>query len=98
MSRSQRIEAYEDLMQQLEADGELEREVEFLPTTEEMLRAARGRRGHGAARARRAARLREALDRRRAPAGVGPARFAIPRARRPAAVLPAARSSSGSAT
>ncbi len=32
-----RIEAYEDLMQQLEVDGELEREVEFLPTTEEML-------------------------------------------------------------
>ncbi len=33
---AQRIEAYEDLMQQLEADGELEREVEFLPTSEEM--------------------------------------------------------------
>jgi glutamate dehydrogenase len=32
-----RIEAYEDLMQQLELDGELEREVEFLPSTEEML-------------------------------------------------------------
>ena len=31
-----RIESYEDLMQQLEADGELEREVEFLPSTEEM--------------------------------------------------------------
>ena len=32
-----RIEAYEDLMQQLEAEGELERDVEFLPTSEEML-------------------------------------------------------------
>jgi glutamate dehydrogenase len=31
-----RIEAYEELMQQLEAEGELEREVEFLPTSEEM--------------------------------------------------------------
>ena len=31
-----RIEAYEDLMQQLEADGELERDVEFLPSTDEM--------------------------------------------------------------
>jgi len=33
---SQRIEAYEDLMQQLEAEGELERAVESLPTTDEM--------------------------------------------------------------
>jgi len=34
---AQRVEAYEDLMQQLEAgDGELEREVEFLPGSEEM--------------------------------------------------------------
>ncbi len=33
----QRLEASEDLMQQLEAEGELEREVEFLPTSEEML-------------------------------------------------------------
>jgi len=34
---AQRIEAYEDLMQQLEAgDGELERDVEFLPSSEEM--------------------------------------------------------------
>src|SRR5438093_1890917 len=33
---SQRIEAYEDLMQQLEAEGELDREVEYLPTTDEM--------------------------------------------------------------
>ncbi len=33
---SPRIEAYEDLMQQLEAEGELERDVEFLPTTDEM--------------------------------------------------------------
>ncbi len=32
-----RIEAYEELMQRLEADGELERDVEFLPTSEEML-------------------------------------------------------------
>jgi glutamate dehydrogenase len=32
-----RIDAYEDLMQQMVADGELEREVEFLPTSEEML-------------------------------------------------------------
>ncbi|MDP9297224.1 MAG: NAD-glutamate dehydrogenase [Actinomycetota bacterium] len=34
---AQRIETYEDLMQQLEADGELEREVEYLPTGEEMM-------------------------------------------------------------
>jgi glutamate dehydrogenase len=33
---AQRIEAYEELMQQLEADGELEREVEFMPATDEM--------------------------------------------------------------
>jgi glutamate dehydrogenase len=33
---SDRLEAYEDLMKQLEAEGELEREVEFLPTTDEM--------------------------------------------------------------
>ena len=34
----QRVEAYEDLMQQLEAgDGELERDVEFLPSSEEMI-------------------------------------------------------------
>ncbi|HEV8563479.1 MAG TPA: NAD-glutamate dehydrogenase [Actinomycetota bacterium] len=33
---AQRTEAHEDLMQQLEAEGELEREVEFLPSTEEM--------------------------------------------------------------
>ncbi len=31
-----RIDAYEDLMQQLVAEGGLEREVEFLPTSEEM--------------------------------------------------------------
>ena len=31
-----RIEAYEDLMQQLEGEGELDREVEFLPSTDEM--------------------------------------------------------------
>jgi glutamate dehydrogenase len=34
---ARRIEAYEDLMTQLEAEGELEREVEFLPSTDEML-------------------------------------------------------------
>ena len=34
---TQRIEAYEELMGQLEADGELERDVEFLPATDEML-------------------------------------------------------------
>ena len=38
---TQRIEAYEDLMVQLEADGELERSVEFLPTTEDMLERRR---------------------------------------------------------
>jgi glutamate dehydrogenase len=32
----QRIEAYEELMVQLEADGELEREVEFMPSSDEM--------------------------------------------------------------
>jgi glutamate dehydrogenase len=35
---AQRVEAYEDLMQQLEAgDGELDREVEFLPGSDEMV-------------------------------------------------------------
>ncbi|MFN8233114.1 MAG: NAD-glutamate dehydrogenase [Actinomycetota bacterium] len=34
---SERLDAYEDLMELLEADGELERDVEFLPTAEEML-------------------------------------------------------------
>ncbi|MGZ4149820.1 MAG: NAD-glutamate dehydrogenase domain-containing protein, partial [Actinomycetota bacterium] len=43
-----KIEAYEDLMHQLEMDGELEREVEFLPSTEEMLE----RRTSGAAMTR----------------------------------------------
>jgi glutamate dehydrogenase len=33
---AQRTEAYEALMQQLEADGELERAVEFLPTSDDM--------------------------------------------------------------
>jgi len=33
---AQRTEAYEELMQQLEADHELERAVEFLPTTDDM--------------------------------------------------------------
>jgi glutamate dehydrogenase len=32
----QRIESYEELIQQLEAEAELEREVEFLPSNEEM--------------------------------------------------------------
>jgi glutamate dehydrogenase len=32
----QRMESYEELMLQLEADGECERDVEFLPSTEEM--------------------------------------------------------------
>jgi glutamate dehydrogenase len=45
---SQRIEAYEDLMRQLEADGELERDVEFLPSSEEM--AERRASGSGMAR------------------------------------------------
>src|SRR5207244_6558723 len=45
---AQRIEAYEDLMRQLEADGELERDVEFLPSSEEM--AERRASGSGMAR------------------------------------------------
>src|SRR5262249_55179572 len=45
---AQRIEAYEDLMQQLEAEGELDREVEFLPTTDEM--AERRTNGQGMTR------------------------------------------------
>ena len=44
----QRMEAYEDLMQVLEADGVLERELEALPTSEEM--AERRRAGRGMAR------------------------------------------------
>ncbi|MGE5460302.1 MAG: NAD-glutamate dehydrogenase [Solirubrobacterales bacterium] len=43
-----RMEAYEDLMQRLEAEGELEREIEFLPSGEEM--ADRRRAGRGMAR------------------------------------------------
>jgi glutamate dehydrogenase len=43
-----RIESYEDLMQQLEAEGELDREVEFLPSSEEM--AERRAAGTGMAR------------------------------------------------
>jgi glutamate dehydrogenase len=43
-----RMESYEDLMQGLEADGVLERELEALPTTEEM--AERRRAGKGMAR------------------------------------------------
>jgi glutamate dehydrogenase len=40
----QRTENYEDLMQQLELEGELERDVEFLPTSDEMMeRRAAGR-------------------------------------------------------
>ncbi len=34
---NQRIEAYEDLMEQLEDEGELDRVVEFLPSSEDML-------------------------------------------------------------
>jgi glutamate dehydrogenase len=37
----QRIDAYEDLMVQLEGDGLLDREIEFLPSTETMLERAR---------------------------------------------------------
>ncbi len=37
MVSAQRIESYEDLMAQLVEDGELEREVEYLPSAEEML-------------------------------------------------------------
>jgi glutamate dehydrogenase len=43
-----RMEAYEDLMQALEADGMLERAIEFLPTGDEM--ADRRRSGRGMAR------------------------------------------------
>jgi glutamate dehydrogenase len=43
-----RMESYEDLMRQLESEGELEREVEFLPPTEEMAE----RRASGATMAR----------------------------------------------
>ncbi len=43
-----RIDAYEDLMQRLVADGELEREVEFLPTSEDM--QERRADGHGLVR------------------------------------------------
>jgi glutamate dehydrogenase len=40
-----RIDAYEDLMIQLVAEGELEREVEFLPSTEEMSERRAGSQG-----------------------------------------------------
>jgi glutamate dehydrogenase len=42
---SSRIEAYDDLMASLEADGLLEREIEALPLAEEMAERARNRRG-----------------------------------------------------
>ncbi len=42
---SSRIEAYDDLMASLEAEGLLEREIEALPLTEEMAERARGGRG-----------------------------------------------------
>ena len=92
----QRIESYEDLMQQLEAEGELEREVEFLPSPEQMGERRGGGRGAGASRAGGAARLREARDRRRA-AGFGPSRLALPV---PGSARPTSRprSSSGSGT
>jgi glutamate dehydrogenase len=38
----ERLEAYEDLMRQLETEGELEREVEFLPSTDEMAERSAG--------------------------------------------------------
>jgi glutamate dehydrogenase len=37
-----RMEAYEDLMQALEAEGVLDREIEFLPSSEEMAERRRG--------------------------------------------------------
>jgi glutamate dehydrogenase len=40
-----RIEAYEDLMESLEAEGLLEREIEALPSPDEMTERARGGRG-----------------------------------------------------
>jgi len=43
-SSASRMDAYEDLMRRMVADGELDLEVEFLPSTEEMLeRRANGR-------------------------------------------------------
>ena len=42
---SSRIDAYEELMQQLAVDGELERDVEFLPTSEEMLERRANKQG-----------------------------------------------------
>jgi glutamate dehydrogenase len=42
---AQRIEAYEELMAQLEADGELEREVEFMPSSDEMAERRAGGQG-----------------------------------------------------
>ena len=48
-------------MQQLEAEGELERDVEFLPTTEEMAERRAAGPGMDAPGALRPARVREAL-------------------------------------
>ena len=91
-----RMFAYEDLMAALEAEGLLHREVEFLPSSEEM--ADRRRSGRGlerpelavllayAKRSLTGALLRSVAARRR-----------LPR-RRPARLLPAAPSSSASAT
>ena len=87
-SRCERIDAYEDLMQQLVADGELERDGRVPTQHRGDARATRERTGHGAPRARRAARVREAFDRRRAPR-VRPAGLRVPRAERSASLLPA---------
>ena len=78
-----RIESYEDLMQQLEGEGELDREVEFLPSSDEMAERRAAGAGHGPPRARRPARVREALARDLA-AAIGPAGVRVPRARHPA--------------
>ena len=63
-----RMYAYEDLMAALEGEGLLDRDIEFLPSSEEMAERRRGGPRPRAARARGPARLRQARADRRAAA------------------------------
>ena len=75
---AERNEACEDLMLQLEAEGELDRAVEFLPRRTRWRNGAVEARAH-ATGARAAGRLFEAIDQAR-PARLRPHRRAVPRA------------------
>ena len=64
-SSAERVFAYEDLMDALEAEGLLDRGAEALPGSEELAERTAGRARARAPRARRARRLRQALADRR---------------------------------